>query len=88
MASWTPGSYLIRDFAAHVEGLRAEDADGRVRAVSKIAKNRWRVESTDTERLTLHYESIEWSYLTLDPDTGSVISEVTMQWNQAADGGS
>jgi len=41
-----------------------------------------------TERLTLHYESIAWSYLTMDPDTGGVISEVAMQWNQAADGGS
>jgi predicted metalloprotease with PDZ domain len=55
MASWTPGSYLIRDFAAHVEGVRAEDADGQVRAVSKIAKNRWRVETAGTDRLTLSY---------------------------------
>jgi len=41
-----------------------------------------------TERLTLHYESIAWSYLTMDPDTGGVISDVTIQWNQAADSGS
>lgn len=55
MASWTPGSYLIRDFSAHVEGLRAEDAEGRPREIRKIAKNRWRVESAGTARLTLSY---------------------------------
>jgi predicted metalloprotease with PDZ domain len=55
MASWTPGSYLIRDFAANVEGLRAEDAEGRAREIRKTAKNRWRVESAGTARLTVSY---------------------------------
>jgi type VI secretion system secreted protein Hcp len=36
-----------------------------------------------TERVTLHYGSIEWTYLRLDPATGGVISEVAMQWNRA-----
>jgi type VI secretion system secreted protein Hcp len=34
-----------------------------------------------TERVTLHYESITWTYVKLDPVTGNVISELTMQWN-------
>jgi type VI secretion system secreted protein Hcp len=34
-----------------------------------------------TERVTLHYESIAWTYVRVDPITGSVISEVTMQWD-------
>lgn len=34
-----------------------------------------------TERLTLRYESIAWTYVKVDPITGSVISEVTMQWD-------
>lgn len=31
MPTWTPGSYLVREFARHVEGLEA----------AKISKNRW-----------------------------------------------
>jgi len=37
-----------------------------------------------TERLTLHYESIAWTYVRVDPITGGVISEVTMQWDLTA----
>lgn len=33
------------------------------------------------ERLTLCYETIAWTYIKVDPVTGSVISEVTMQWD-------
>ena len=40
-----------------------------------------------TERLTLHYESIAWTYVKVDPLTGSVISEVTMHWDLADDSG-
>jgi predicted metalloprotease with PDZ domain len=43
MATWTPGSYLIREFARHVEGLEAARPDGAPLAVEKVAKNRWRV---------------------------------------------
>jgi len=55
MPSWTPGSYLIRDFAANVESLQARDADGKPREVRKIAKNRWRIEAAGTARLTTDY---------------------------------
>lgn len=34
-----------------------------------------------TESVTLHYASVEWTYVRLDPVTGSVISEVAMQWD-------
>lgn len=43
MATWTPGSYLIREFARHVENLSAEGPEGETLAVEKTAKNRWRV---------------------------------------------
>ncbi|MCO4746080.1 MAG: M61 family metallopeptidase [Proteobacteria bacterium] len=43
MPSWTPGSYKIRDFARHVEGVAAS-ADGEPVPTSKVAKNRWHVE--------------------------------------------
>ena len=43
MAVWTPGSYLVREYARHVEGVAARDARGLPLAVKKIDKNRWRV---------------------------------------------
>ncbi len=55
MPSWTPGSYLIRDFAANVEGLQARDLDGQPREVQKVAKNRWRIDAAGTDRLTVSY---------------------------------
>jgi type VI protein secretion system component Hcp len=36
-----------------------------------------------TENVTLHYASVEWTYVRLDPITASVISEVAMQWDLA-----
>jgi predicted metalloprotease with PDZ domain len=56
MPSWTPGSYLIRDYAAHVEQLQAYAPDGRSLAVRKIQKNRWRVEAAGATELRVEYE--------------------------------
>ncbi len=39
-----------------------------------------------TERLTLQYRAIGWTYLKVDPITGSVISELTMQWELPDEG--
>jgi predicted metalloprotease with PDZ domain len=45
MPAWTPGSYLIRDFARHVYDLRAETTKGgRALAVARLDKQTWRVE--------------------------------------------
>ena len=43
MPVWAPGSYLVREFARHVEGLQAQTAGGAALAVEKIDKNTWRV---------------------------------------------
>ncbi len=40
---WTPGSYLVREFARHIEGLGAEDGDGRALGVERLDKHRFRV---------------------------------------------
>ena len=42
MAAWTPGSYLIREFAKNLEAVKAE-ANGKSMPISKINKNTWRV---------------------------------------------
>lgn len=43
MAVWTPGSYLVREYARHVEGLAAQTPDGVALGIEKIRKNRWRI---------------------------------------------
>lgn len=45
MAVWTPGSYLIREYAQHLEGFWARDTNGTELPWEKTRKNRWRVES-------------------------------------------
>lgn len=54
MATWTPGSYLLREYPQHVERLVAT-ADGRVLPMHKTSKNRWEVDTTGVERFTLSY---------------------------------
>jgi predicted metalloprotease with PDZ domain len=43
MPVWTPGSYLVREFARHVQDFEAKDAAGRPLKWEKINKNTWRV---------------------------------------------
>ncbi len=43
MPVWTPGSYLIREYSRHVEAVAASTLGGETLALSKTAKNRWRV---------------------------------------------
>ncbi|MEO8586732.1 MAG: PDZ domain-containing protein [Acidobacteriota bacterium] len=40
---WTPGSYLVREFARHVRDFSAKGKGGRPLTVEKVAKNVWRV---------------------------------------------
>ncbi|GAB4020336.1 M61 family metallopeptidase [Spirosoma koreense] len=53
MPVWTPGSYLIREYAKNVESFAATAAGKPVRS-EKIRKNAWRVFSAE-DNLTIHY---------------------------------
>jgi len=53
MPVWTPGSYLIREYAKNVEAFSASAAGKPVRS-EKVRKNAWRVYSTD-DNLTIKY---------------------------------
>jgi predicted metalloprotease with PDZ domain len=55
MAVWTPGSYLVREYSRHVEGLTALAPDGARLATTKTRKNRWRVTTGGAARVTLRY---------------------------------
>lgn len=49
MATWTPGSYLIRDYSGRLD--RLETASG----AEKITKNRWRVNTGGAAETTVRY---------------------------------
>jgi predicted metalloprotease with PDZ domain len=54
MAVWTPGSYLVREYERHVEGVTAA-ANGKPVAVEKSRKNRWRVSTGGAPAVTVRY---------------------------------
>jgi predicted metalloprotease with PDZ domain len=51
MPVWTPGSYLVREYARHVEGFAVE-APGRS---AKIRKDAWRIETGGAARIVVRY---------------------------------
>ena len=54
MAVWTPGSYLVREYARHVETVTASGAGGAL-AVEKTDKNHWRVATGGQPEITVGY---------------------------------
>ena len=56
LPTWIPGSYLIREFSKHIEGVRAYDEDGRLLQIRKNEKNKWQLFNTDFELITVEYD--------------------------------
>jgi predicted metalloprotease with PDZ domain len=54
MPVWAPGSYLVREYARHLEGLTAETPAGRVSA-RKVRKNAWAISTGGARSLTVRY---------------------------------
>lgn len=54
MPSWTPGSYLIRDYARHVQDF-AVTSDGHPARWEKTAKDAWHVETPLAGRVRVTY---------------------------------
>ena len=55
MAVWTPGSYLVREYARNVEAVTASGPDGRALNVDKSKKNHWRIATGGAPTITLKY---------------------------------
>jgi predicted metalloprotease with PDZ domain len=55
MPSWTPGSYMIREYARHVQEFAAE-ADGKAARWQKTAKDTWRIETPLQGRVRASYK--------------------------------
>lgn len=50
MPVWTPGSYLVREYARHVQDFAVEGQTWH-----KVAKNHWQIETADLSDITLQY---------------------------------
>jgi predicted metalloprotease with PDZ domain len=55
MAVWTPGSYLVREYARHVDDVFAYGSAGEPLKCEKSRKNRWRVSCAGLGSVRLKY---------------------------------
>lgn len=57
MPVWTPGSYLVREFARNVEGVKAyDDGSGAELKAEKVRKNAWKVLTPGINEVSLRYK--------------------------------
>jgi predicted metalloprotease with PDZ domain len=54
MAAWTPGSYLVREYARNVRALRAE-VDGQPAALTKLRKDSWHIAARPGQLVAIDY---------------------------------
>jgi predicted metalloprotease with PDZ domain len=52
---WIPGSYMVREFSQHLQGLRAEQG-GQACAVRQLNKHQWQVQCDTTQPLVVRHE--------------------------------
>lgn len=80
MPVWTPGSYMVREFARHVQDFRATAEGGRELAWTKIDKNTWRVSTVGARdwRATYRVYANELSVRTNELNSDHAF------WNNAA----
>ena len=54
---WTPGSYLVREYARHIQKLTAYNADNQQSlSLQKESKNHWQIDTKNTENITISYK--------------------------------
>ena len=58
LPAWSPGSYLVRDYARHVISIRATSR-GRAVEIDRLDKHTWRT-APCTGPLRLDYEVYAW----------------------------
>lgn len=55
MPVWTPGSYLIREFAKNVEGFQVHGSSGSALSFNKVNKNTWRINTAKNSAIKVRY---------------------------------
>lgn len=54
--TWSPGSYLIRDFQSNVEDFAVKTTQGKKLKWEKISKNEWRILTRNIKKLIVTYK--------------------------------
>lgn len=52
---WTPGSYLVREYARNIDSVTASDSENKSLVCAKVSKNRWKVPTASTNPITIKY---------------------------------
>ena len=55
MPVWTPGSYLVREYARHVQNFSAKDPDGNPLKWEKTNKNTWQIATGNLREIFVSY---------------------------------
>ncbi|WP_310487262.1 M61 family metallopeptidase [Chamaesiphon sp. VAR_69_metabat_338] len=55
MPVWTPGSYLVREYARHLQDFVASTSAGERLTVIKIAKNHWQIQTNGNSEIIISY---------------------------------
>lgn len=53
---WTPGYYMIMDYAKYIIEFRASDGSGKSLEWKKTSKNRWKIDTEKTDVLNVSYD--------------------------------
>jgi predicted metalloprotease with PDZ domain len=72
LPAWRPGRYILQNYAANVQNVRAHDDQGRPLPARWIDLDSWRVDAADGAAVTLEYEyyarTFDAGSSTLTPD--------------------
>ncbi len=55
MPVWTPGSYLVREYARHVQDFVARNGAGELLTSQKLSKNYWQIDTDNYTQLQISY---------------------------------
>ena len=55
MPVWTPGSYLVREYAKQLQDFRAVTDEGEKLTATKIAKNHWQIQTDSNAKIVISY---------------------------------
>lgn len=80
MPVWTPGSYLVREYARHVQDFAVRDASGKELAWRKISKNTWQIDTKGASTVNASY-SVYSNELTVRTNE---LNDEHAFWNNAA----
>jgi len=87
IATWTPGSYVVRDYVHHLQQIRATDAAGTPVALSPDGLSAWHLAATDREvRIDLEWYGFESTVRTnhIDDRHAMLIGAATFPCFEAA----